>query len=195
MGPSPVLFTDFAENYWIGDADHEPANFFRIEQHCAYLATYWLVHDHESKGLCFLSLPDSDRRDASNMVRQWAPEGGSAAQTQYAASQFGGHVVSKEALTCDAASGELTRGTLIWFGNDLYAEAAVVTGPHQFLMYNPNSGDATARDTKGFISYIATKNSFVVKRGQGTDPATASAAYSCGRMGGALSSRAHPCPR
>ncbi|MEU4930473.1 hypothetical protein AB0G54_28855 [Streptomyces yokosukanensis] len=172
MAANPVLYTDFAEHYWVGSAGSEPEGYYQIEQHCAYLAAYWLTHGHSPSGLRFLNLPDQDRLDGSNMVREWASQGGLAAQTQYAEARLGGHVVTKAQLTSDAASGELPPGTLIWFGSDTHAEAAVATGKNQFLMYDPNTGKATTRDGKGFIAYIATKNAFVVKLGQGADPET-----------------------
>ncbi|MFE9342213.1 hypothetical protein ACWDU3_30770 [Streptomyces olivaceus] len=171
MGANPALYTNFADDYWVGSGN-APDGYFRIEQHCAYLATYWLTHGHGQSGLRFLDLPPADQRVASDTVRQWAAGDGSDMQSAYAQQRLGGHEVSKASLTADATSGELPPGTVIWFGNDVHAEAAVVTGKNQFLMYDPNTGAATTRDNKGFISYIASKTTFVVKVGQGADPKT-----------------------
>ncbi|WP_327395907.1 DUF4157 domain-containing protein [Streptomyces phaeochromogenes] len=168
MAPNPSLYTDFA-NYWIGTAN-PPDGYFRIEQHCAYMSVHWLLNGHGSGGLRFQDFDEPTRLHAAATVRQWASEGGANAQVQYAGSRLGGHSVTGANLTSDATSGTLPVGTLIWFGNSVHAEAAVVTGKGRFLMYDPNKGTAVARDAKGFAAYIASKDTFVVRLGPGAEP-------------------------
>lgn len=170
MSANPVLFTDFGENYWVGDHGKEPEGYFPIEQHCAYMAVHWLVHGQSSSGLRFLDFPEEVRRDASTQVREWASAGGLAAQTAYAEKQLKGHSVTKEALVSDLTARALPPGTRVWFGSDTHAEAAVVTAKDRSLMYDPNTGKATPRSSKEFISYIASKNSFIVSLGPGAEP-------------------------
>lgn len=171
-GANPGLFTDFNNNYWIGNAGSEPDGYILIEQHCAYMAAYWLTHGHGAGGLRFADLDESTRRTASNTVIQWGSSGGANAQTNHAIAVTGGHSVSLANLQSDVAAGSLPPGSLIWFGNDAHAEAAVVTSSHQYLTYDPNTGLATTRTANGFRDYISTKNVFVVRPAPEADPAT-----------------------
>ncbi|SES29757.1 hypothetical protein SAMN05216188_13111 [Lentzea xinjiangensis] len=171
-GANPSLWTDLNDNYWVGTGPPPGQYIVQVEQHCGYMSTYWLTHGHGAGGLRFADLEESERIRASDTVRRWGASGGRQAQTDHAAGATGGHPVTLASLDSDVAAGELPPGTLIWFGNDAHAEAAVVTAKGQFLMYDPNTGMTTTRDPNGFRSYIATKNVFVVKPGAGADPAT-----------------------
>ena len=169
MGANPMLYTDFNENYWVGN-HHPPEGYVHIEQFCAYMATYWLTNGRPAGGLRFLDFPEEVRQHAVSTVRGWASSGGEAAQVTYAASQIGGHQVSHQQIVADVDARSLPVGTLLWFGDDRHAEAAaVVTKDHQFRMYDPNTGQTQIRDANGFKAYIATKNAFVVRVAPGAD--------------------------
>ncbi|MFC6092216.1 hypothetical protein [Saccharothrix lopnurensis] len=171
-GANPSLWTDLDDNYWVGTGPPPEQYIVQVEQHCGYMATYWLTHGHGTGGLRFADLDEAARVLASDTVRRWGAAGGRQAQVDHAAAAIGGHPVSRQNLDSDAATGSLPPGTLIWFGNDAHAEAAVVTSSGQFLMYDPNSGETTVRDANGFRGYIATRNAFVVRPGANADPAT-----------------------
>lgn len=161
MGPNPMLYTDFT-NYWVGN-HNPPQGYTNIEQFCAYMATHWLTNGMPAGGLRFAEFPENIRQHAVTTVAGWASSGGGQAQVQYAASRTGGHAVTQQQVIADVDARRFPVGTRIWFGDDRHAEAAaVVTKDHQFLMYDPNTGNTTRRTADGFKSYIASKNAFVV---------------------------------
>src|SRR5262249_1196188 len=90
-----------------------------------------------------------------------------AAQQKSAEQQISGNPVPLSSVTADATGGTLPTGTLIWFGTDRHAEAAVVTGKGRYLMYDPNTGATTTRSTEQFVAYIKNKNAFVVQVASG----------------------------
>ncbi|PRH80382.1 hypothetical protein C6N75_04445 [Streptomyces solincola] len=161
MGPNPGLYTDFADNYWVG-SNNPPSGYFLIDQHCAYMSVHWLRHGHDANGLRFANFDESTRIDAADHVRKWAGEGGLAAQVAYARQSLGGHEVSRAEINHSVAAGAFAAGTQIWFGNSQHAEAAVVTSQGKYLMYDPNTGKAVTRDAQGFATYVAHKDTFVV---------------------------------
>ncbi|MCD9196240.1 eCIS core domain-containing protein [Streptomyces albireticuli] len=157
---NPFLYTDGDTQFWVGP--NPPEGFFDVDQHCAYMATHWLLHGTPT-GLRYEDFDDATRRDASDTVRRWAASGGLEAQEQYARTRLGGATVDGTRLAGQATSGKLPPGTLIWFGTSRHAEAAVVAAAGQFLMYDPNTGRTTTRDADGFAAYIASRNAFVVR--------------------------------
>ncbi|MGW0733006.1 hypothetical protein [Streptomyces sp. NPDC002851] len=169
-GANPWLYSDFQGHYWVGPYGQEPDGYIEIEQHCAYLATHWLLTGHGAGGLRYADLDEAARIRASDTVRQWASAGGRDAQTEHARAHLGGHEVTRQNLTSDATANTLPVGTRIWFGTDRHAEAAVVVDKNVFLMYDPNTGRATRRSGKDFAAYIANKNAFVVALGPDPDP-------------------------
>ncbi|MFI6090557.1 DUF4157 domain-containing protein [Streptomyces sp. NPDC051218] len=164
---NPMLYTNGDTGYWVGptNPDAAPEGYFNIDQHCSYMAVYWLLNGQPAGGLRYDGFDEANRRQASDAVRRWAAAGGRAAQEQYARTRLGGSAVSRDRLTGQATTGKLAPGTLIWFGTDYHAEAAAVNAQGKILMYDPNTGDATVRDAAGFAAYMANKNTFVVRYG------------------------------
>ncbi|MFF3641063.1 DUF4157 domain-containing protein [Streptomyces sp. NPDC002564] len=157
---NPMLYTNGDTGYWVGP--NPPDGYFDVDQHCSYMAVYWLLHGQPATGLRYDGFDEENRRLASDTVRRWGASGGRAAQEQYARQRLGGAAVTRDRLSGQATAGRLTPGTLIWFGTDLHAEAAVVT-TGGVLMYDPNTGNTTTRNAAGFVAYIANKNAFVVR--------------------------------
>nr|WSZ98230.1 hypothetical protein OH820_23445 [Streptomyces sp. NBC_00857] len=158
---NPMLYTDFADHYWVGP--NPPENYVDLGEHCSFMAVHWLLKGHPAAGLQYGGFDEATRREASDMVRRWAGhQGGRAAQEQYVRTRLGGSSVDRQRLTGQATSRKLSPGTLIWFGHDRHAQAAVVTSDRRFLMYDPDTGEATRRTAQEFADYIAQQNVFVV---------------------------------
>ncbi|CDR06880.1 predicted protein [Streptomyces iranensis] len=159
---NPMLYTDFADHYWVGP--NPPENYVDLDKHCSFMAVHWLLKGHPAAGFQYGDFDEATRREASDTVRRWADhQGGRAAQEQYARTRLGGSSVDRQRLTGQATSRKLSPGTLIWFGNDRHAQAAVVTSDRRFLMYDPDTGEATMRTAQEFAHYIAQQNVFVVR--------------------------------
>ncbi|MEV1117296.1 DUF4157 domain-containing protein [Actinosynnema sp. NPDC049800] len=171
LPPNPTMWSDGMPpfmNFWIGG--ERPDFEIKVEQFCAYMSVHWLLNGQGTGGLRFTDFAAGTRLHAARTLREWWASGGREGQKQYAAERMGGHEVSLASLDNDARKGTLPVGSTIWFGNDDHAEAAVKTGKDSYLMYDPNSGLTTKRNSTAFRSYIASKNVFVVKPGPGADP-------------------------
>ena len=163
LPPNPALYTDFT-NYWVGPDGGEPTGYIRIEQFCGFLSLQWLAADGPAGGLRFDQLPAPDRDSGVDTLRDWASQGGMAAQQAAAAAQLPGATqpTTQAVQTQLAQQHGYPAGTLFWMADNVHVVAARSLGRGRYLFYDPNLGTATQLDTGAFDTEVARRNAFVV---------------------------------
>ncbi|MEL6675533.1 MAG: hypothetical protein AAFR61_25220 [Bacteroidota bacterium] len=170
LEPNPMLyFQPNAEggiNYRVDNEGME-VDWIQLERFCSILSTHWLTHG-QGQQLGFADLNNADKQAAVANMISWAGQGGLAAQVQHAqqalgpdAETFQGPQAVQQAIDQRA----LPPGSQIWFATDQHAQAASVQPNGDFLVYDPNIGQARTMNPQQFKAYIQYNNQFVVQRG------------------------------
>ncbi len=136
----------------------------RVEQFCAYLATYWLTNGASSGGLWFATLSAAAQQVAVHTLIAWGSAGGLAAQQNHARQQLGGQTIASHQVQQTACQDGYTQGTRIWFGSNQHAQAAVVLANGRYCVYDPNTGNTQEMSGSQFAQYVqrAGANAFVI---------------------------------
>lgn len=172
LGSNPTLYFTYnrSGDYNFMVASGNPgAPWQRVEQFCAYLATYWLTHGSDAAGLRFGDLPFNIQLDGIQTLTAWASIGANSGldgQVTYAATAIGGQERSKTYVhkkAVKAAPANYKAGTRIWFGTNAHARAAVVLPDGRYRVYDPNTGATTEISAANFVTVSDDANKFVVQ--------------------------------
>jgi serine/threonine protein kinase len=164
LPPNPTLYfrlnSQSGHNFRVDSRD-PGSPWARVEQFCAYLAAEWISIGCPAQGLRFDGL--ASRQDAVDTVRQWAGQGGLAAQASYAARRIGGRNTPSATVLADVRLKRYVPGTVLWLGTDAHTWAATVQPDGSYLVYDPKTGKTTVSTPAEFATNEHGANVFVVR--------------------------------
>lgn len=136
----------------------------KVNQFCSVLSIYWLNNKPKSP----FGLSDVRDNEKKSMAEVLISYGSMDAQVIYAAQELGGQREEKEKVFRGVETGAYPVGTQIWAGNASHVLGVRLTGPEEFQLYDPDSGNVQTLDREDFGNRMNTLRCdvFVVASGK-----------------------------